>query len=150
MAIPSVKTSIMVALGELFSTIEELKTVERFRGKPIDLEVIPLPALYFYDDGEERKRNNQQQNGIIDLISVVFFLLDEGEQKPVQVFSDEADLIQARVHSLLFGTDNLRNVGIISIQEGSIHKEYPSDIFGILVMRHELEYTHKFGNAFLI
>lgn len=143
-----IKTQIMVALGEVLETITELKTVNRFKGKPIDLDVVPLPALYFYDDNETRERNNRLQNGVINLVMAVFMPIpvdDLGSQK----FSDDADIIQAKVHGVLFGADNLLpKLGVIMIQEVQVNKDYPNDEYGILILQLTLTYTHKFGDAF--
>lgn len=147
MADSPVKTNIMVALGTALTAVTELKTINRYRGKPIDLDVEPLPALYFHDEGEGRKRNNLLQLGVIDLILTVFMPIpvdDLGDQK----FSDDADIIQAKVHGIMFGTENLKNMGVLAIQEIEVAKDYPDGTYGILVMRYEMTYAHKFGNAF--
>jgi len=148
MADSPIKTQIMVALGEALEAITELKTVNRFKGKPIDLDVVPLPALYFYDDNESRVRNNRLQNGVINLVMAVFMPIpvdDLGSQK----FSDDADIIQAKVHGILFGSENLLpSLGVIMIQEEQVNKDYPNDEYGILIIQNTLTYAHKFGDAF--
>ena len=147
MADSSVKTTIMVALGEALSAITELKSVNRFRGKPVDLDEIALPALYYYDEHEERRRSNLLQDGIVTLVLSVFTAIPE-DALGTQTFSDEADTIQAKVHNILFGTNNLRFMGVKMIQEDEVGKEYPNGLYGVLTMRYTLTYTHKFGNAF--
>lgn len=146
----SIKTNIMKEIGTLLETITDLKTVRRWKGKEIDLEVIPLPALFFYDEGETRERRNISQHGLLDLYLVAFFSLplDDVDISGARAFSDDADNIQAQVHNLLFGSTNLTQLGVIMLEEGSIHKEYPNDIFSLLVMRYTLTYAHKFGDAF--
>jgi len=147
MADSPVKTTIMVALGEALSAIPELKSVNRFRGKPVDLDVIALPALYYFDEHEDRQRNNQRQNGIIDLVMSVFTAIPE-DDLGTQTFSDIADTIQAKIHGVLFGTNCLRFMGVIMVQEVSANKDYPNGLYGVLNLRYSLTYTHTFGNAF--
>jgi hypothetical protein len=147
MADSSVKTNIMVALGEALSAITELKSVNRFRGKPIDLDEIALPALYFYDETEQRRRSNRLQDGIIDLVMSVFMAIPEDELG-TQSFSDIADTIQAEIHGVMFGTKNLRFMGVKMVQEDVVTKEYPNGLYGVLTLRFTLTYTHKFGDAF--
>lgn len=147
MADVPMKTQIMVTLGEALSAIEELKSVNRFRGKPVDLDVVPLPALYYYDDQEDRQRNNLLQNGVIDLTMVVFMPISE-DDLGTQKFSDDADIIQARVHGKLYGEKCLTGLGVLQLEEVQVSKDYPNGEFGILVMQFKLTYGHAFGNAF--
>ena len=147
-----IKSQVMVALGEALSSIPELATVNRYRGKPLDLETTPLPAMFIFEvEPERRQRENRMQIGILSIALSVFFKLDLGsieEAPPEQGFIDEADSIQAKVHSLLFGTNNLTSFGVLKVEEGDVHKEYPNDTYGILIMHYQIVYGHQFGNAF--
>lgn len=139
----------MIALGTMFQTISELASVHRFRGETIDLEVVPMPALYFYENGEDRQRENRQQNGVIHLSISVFLALPltQGNQD----FSDIADIIQARIHGVLFNSSNESQalLGLVkNIQEGPVDKRYPNDTYRVLDLSFIITYGHKFGDAF--
>lgn len=142
----SVKVLLMRKLAEVLAAVPGVVSVARHQGKPIDLDTVRKPALYLYDELETRGKRNRLATGEIDLHLVVWIdLTPAGEAS----FPEVADNLQAAIHNALIGSSELRGL-VEKIEEVSVDKQYPNDLYGVLVMRFKLTYCHAWGDAFSV
>jgi hypothetical protein len=142
----SVKVQVMRKLAEVLAAVPGIASVARHQGKPIDLDTVRKPALHLYDELETRGKRNCLATGEIDLHLVVWIdLTPAGEAS----FPDVADNLQAAIHNALIGTTALRGL-VENIEEVSVDKQYPNDLYGALVLRLRLTYCHAWGDAFSV
>jgi hypothetical protein len=141
----AIKSQVMNTIKDALKTIPEVKTVERIPAKGIDLDVAPMPAIFFYDEDEDRGRRNRLATGIIDLIVFGYVPLTlEGYDD----INDVVDVMQGRIHAIM-ATDALTGQPLIqNIEEGTVHKDYPNDEYLLLIMRFKVTYQHNWGDAF--
>jgi hypothetical protein len=141
----AVKTQVMDAIKEALKTIPEVKTVERIPAKGIDLDVAPMPAIFFYDDDENRDRRNRIAIGEIQIIVFGYVpLLMEGYDD----INPLVDLIQGRIHEVMAKNAFTGQPLIQNIIEGKVHRDYPNDEYLLLIMQFTVIYSHNWGDAF--
>jgi hypothetical protein len=141
----AIKTQVMDAIKEALKTISEVKTVERIPAKGIDLDVAPMPAIFFYDDDENRDRRNRIAIGEIQIIVFGYVpLLMEGYDD----INPLVDLIQGRIHEVMAKNAFTGQPLIQNIIEGKVHRDYPNDEYLLLIMQFTVTYTHNWGDAF--
>lgn len=141
----TIKTQIMKGLKEAFETIPEVKTVFRYPTAGLDLDVVPTPVLFFYDDDEDREKRNRLMLGKLRLIVGVYLPLLTSNTVDA---SDLADTIQARIHTLMATHSVTGNPLIQMIEEQSFTKDYPNAEFILLVGVFQVYYQHKYGDGF--
>jgi hypothetical protein len=145
MADTPVKTLVMIEIGTALQTITELKKVFRWKDLPIELDNITCPSLYFYEGGpEKRTGRNRLMVGDLHLYVDVYVNVPP---KGYQDFSDEMDILQAKISNVMHTSQNLRRK-VIEYSEGPVRKLYPNDILGLLRMEFFITYAHKAGDAF--
>ncbi|MBW1953953.1 MAG: hypothetical protein JRI66_12895, partial [Deltaproteobacteria bacterium] len=84
----SVKVQVMQKLEEVLAAIPELGSVNRWHGKPIDLDRVKLPALFMFEEEETRDKRNRLAVGTIRLHLMTFIPLTPAGQVS---FNDVAD-----------------------------------------------------------
>lgn len=145
MADVAVKTNVMEAVKTALKTIPEVLTVERIPAKGIDLDVAPMPAIFFYDEDENRDRRNRVATGAVNIIVFGYIpLLMEGYKD----VNDLADLVQGRIHNVMTQHSLTGNPLIQNIVEGKVYKDYPNDEYMLLIMTFTVTYLHNWGDAF--
>lgn len=135
----------MEAIKTALKTITEAKTVERIPAKGVDLDVAPLPGIFFYDEDEKRDRRNRLAIGDVQIVVFGYIpLLMEGYTDANLI----ADTLQGRIHEVM--TQNLLTGSplISNCIEGTVHKDYPSDEYLLLIMTYTVTYQHNWGDAF--
>lgn len=140
----AIKTQVMDAIKEAFKTIPEVKTVERIPAKGIDLDVAPMPALFFYDEDENRDRRNRVAIGVINLIVFGYVPLTMEGYDDINPI---VDLLQARVHEVMAKNALTGQPLIQNILEGKVYKDYPNDEYLLLIMTFTVTYSHNWGDA---
>jgi len=147
MADVPVKTLALQVVGQALSTISEIKEVNRWRNAPVDLDGKSFPCLFFYELGEvPNPRNRLMMNEIRLIVDTYVDVPAHGYED----FSDEMDILQARIHNAIFSSQNkdvLKGL-ILECQQGPTKKEYPNDINALLRMEFFIIYGHNMGNAF--
>lgn len=145
-----VRTQVIETLKTTLETVTQLKTVERFQPRPIDLLTIPTPAAFIYDTlPEQRTRDNRYVNVSADIAIVVFIPLTASDESTGNTgFSDTADIIQAEIHDVLFSGVPSANKAITDIIEGSTEREVQGEQFGELTISLTVKYRHARGNAY--
>ena len=141
----TIKSQAMHSIKDALATIPEAKTVARVPAKGTDLDIAPLPAIFFYDDVEKRKKKNRLSEGVINLVVFAYVpLLMEGYEDA----NDIADLLQGRIHAVMM-LDLLTGSPLISkCDEGTVHKDYPNDDYLVIIMNYDITYQHNAGDAF--
>ena len=144
----TIKSALMAALETTLGTIPELKRVTRVKAWPVELDTTPLPALFFFDEGEDITWIPERAQATLSLVTWVFANLTP--KGPVS-FNDVADLMQARVHDALVSMIRPEAAGayFLKMDSESVRKDLPNDVLGVLVMTHHLTYAHVWGNSSL-
>jgi hypothetical protein len=141
----AIKTQVMDAIKEALKTIPEVKTVERIPAKGIDLDVAPMPAIFFYDEDEDRSRRNRLATGVINLIVFGYVPLTMEGYDDINPI---VDLLQGRIHEIMAKNALTGQTLIQNIEEGKVHKDYPNDEYLLLIMTFTVTYLHNWGDAF--
>jgi hypothetical protein len=142
----SIKVQAMCKLAEVLETVPGIASVQRYQGKPIDLDTLKKPALFIYDERETRGKRNRLATGEFELHLVIWCqLAAKGEAS----FPDLADNLQAAIHNALIGTTALKGL-VEKIEEVSCDKQYPNDYYGLLLLTFKLTYMHTWGDAFSV
>ena len=140
----SVKALVMQKLEEVLRGIPELGSVHRWQGGVIDLDLVPLPALYFWEEQEERQRRNRLALGVLSMHLHVYIPLSPAGAAS---FSKVADTLQGKIHNALVRTAALKGL-VENLQEGKFEPVFPNDLWGILTLTFTLTYGHAWGDAF--
>lgn len=146
MVADSIKAQVMRAVEQVLRTIPELGSVNRWEGRPIDLDTLKTPALFLFEEEEARDKRNRLAVGTIRLHLMVFISL---KPSGLASFSDMADLIQGEIHNALITTTELKGL-VENLVEGPIRREFPNDLYGALTMSFDLTYFHNWGDAFSV
>jgi hypothetical protein len=142
-----IKTLVMTAIGQAFTTITSLKSVNRWRNAPVDVDNLSFPCLFFYEIGEVPiPRNRLMMNEIRLIVDVYVDIPSKGYED----FSDDADILQAYIHNAMFSITNkeLLKGLVLECQQGPVKKEEANDTIGLLRMEFSITYGHSMGNAF--
>jgi len=142
----SIKVQAMRKLEEVLAAIPELGSVNRWHGKPIDLDRVKLPALFLFEEEEHRDKRNRLAVGEIKLHLMTFISLTPAGQVS---FNDVADNLQAKIHNALITTAELKGL-VTNLVEGMVRKEFPNDLYGVLYQDFDITYFHNWGDAFSV
>tara|TARA_R110000772_G_scaffold267971_1_gene393524 strand:- start:3287 stop:3754 length:468 start_codon:yes stop_codon:yes gene_type:complete len=145
-----IRTLAVKDLCTALSTVPDLKTIKRVQPRPIDLQVVPLPAAYIYDVlPETRARNGAWAIGKMEIAIVVFMDLTVMDASTGNLeFSDYVDVIQAKLHAALNSSTNTGNKVITELKELRAERVVSSETYGELNLTIEVTYQHKRGDAF--
>ena len=142
----SIKVQAMRKLEEVLAAIPELGSVNRWHGKPIDLDRVKLPALFLFEEEERRDKRNRLAVGEIKLHLMTFISLTPAGQVS---FNDVADNLQGKIHNALITTAELNGL-VTNLVEGMVRKEFPNDLYGVLYQDFDITYFHNWGDAFSV
>jgi len=142
----SIKVQAMRKLEEVLAAIPELGSVNRWHGKPIDLDRVKLPALFLFEEEERRDKRNRLAVGEIKLHLMTFISLTPAGQVS---FNDVADNLQGKIHNALITTAELKGL-VTNLVEGMVRKEFPNDLYGVLYQDFDITYFHNWGDAFSV
>jgi len=142
----TIKTQVLRTLEAMLREIEEVGSVHRRPPLNVDLDKVKTPALFFWEE-EERKPRNRLMLGVMRLTLAVFIRLTPGNDHGFTAFSDLADNIAGRVHSILARPAALAGKAV-NIQELTTRKALANELFGELVLIYQVTYAHSSGNAF--
>lgn len=146
MADESIKTQVMKSIGvALTETVTEAKTVARFPMVGLDLDTVPTPAIYYFDDTEDRAKRNRLMTGKIRLMVCCYIPLTTSDTVEA---ADLADTIQAKIHQAMMLHAATGNPLIQMVEEETFAKDYPNAEFILLVGVYQVFYNHNFGNGF--
>lgn len=142
----SIKVQVMHKLAEVLAGVPGIGSVNRWEGKPIDLDTLKMPALFLYEESEHRDKRNRLAVGVIKLAVMVFIPLTPAGSVS---FNDVADNLQGEIHNALIGTTVLKGL-VENIVEGEVRKEMANDLYGALYQTFDITYMHAWGDAFSV
>ena len=144
----TIKSALMAAVETVLGTIPELKRVTRVKAWPVELDTCPMPALFFFDEGEDIAWLPNRAEATLSLVTWVFANLTP---KGPSSFNDVADLMQGRVHDAMVSLIQPEKAGayFMKMDSEAVRKDLPNDVLGVLVMTHKLTYAHVWGNSSL-
>ncbi|MBW1953631.1 MAG: hypothetical protein JRI66_11210 [Deltaproteobacteria bacterium] len=142
----SIKVQVMQKIEQVLGAIPEIGSVNRWEGRPIDLDTLKMPAMFLFEEEEIRDKRNRLAMGIVKLHLMIFIPLTPAGQLS---FHDVADNIQAKIHDALLNTQELKGL-VENLQEGIFRKEFPNDLYGVLHQSFDITYCHVWGNAFSV
>ena len=143
----AVKTLTMQAIGTALATITDLKSVNRWRNAPVDLENKLMPCIFFYEIADVPLPRNRL---MMNELRLIFDIYTDVPPAGYEDFTDEMDDLQAKVHNAMFSMTNsnvLKGL-VLECQQGPAKKEYANDIVGLLRLEYFVTYAHNMGNAF--
>lgn len=140
----SVKVQALRKLKDILAGIPEISSIQRWQGRPIDLDHVKTPALFLWEEDETREKRNRLAMGLLKMQLGVFIRLTPAGAAP---FNDIADNLQGKIHNALMQSDELAGLAV-KIQEERIWKEFPNDEYGVLYLSFILTYGHAWGDAF--
>ena len=142
----TIKTQALEAIKTaLEETVTEAKKVVRFPVAGMDLDTLPVPLLFFFDDTEDRVRRNRLMTGKMRVMVCCYIPLTTSETIEAQ---DLADTIQAKIHTAMMVHAATGNPLINMVEEETFAKDYPNSEFILLVGVYQVTYQHNFGNGF--
>jgi hypothetical protein len=140
----SVKVQVMRKLKDILETIPEIGSIQRWQGRPIDLDHVKTPALFLWEEDEIREKQNRLAMSLLKLQLGVFIRLTPAGAAP---FNDVADNLQGQIHNALMQSHELAGLSV-KFQEERVWKEFPNDEYGVLYLSFILTYGHAWGDAF--
>ena len=142
----SVKVQVMRKLEEVLAAMPTVGSVNRWEGKPIDLDTVKMPALFLFEEQEDRDKRNRLAVGVVKLHLMVFIPLSPAGSVS---FNDLADNLQGEIHNALISTAEFKGL-VENLQEGVFRKEFPNDLYGVLYQSFDITYFHAWGDAFSV
>ena len=140
----SVKVQAMRKLKDILGAIPDIGSVQRWQGRPIDLDHVKTPALFLWEEDETREKRNRLAMGLLKMHLGVFIRLTPAGAAS---FNDVADNLQGKIHNALIQSTELEGLAA-KYQEERVWKEFPNDEYGVLYMSFTLTYGHAWGDAF--
>ena len=104
----SVKVQAMRKLKDILGAIPEIGSVQRWQGRPIDLDHVKTPALFLWEEDETREKRNRLAMGLLKMQLGVFIRLTPAGASS---FNDVADNLQGKIHNALMQSDRAGRVG---------------------------------------
>lgn len=140
---PTIKSQVMAAIKAELETITALKSVKRMQAANIDLDRVPKPALYLWDEREEIVRKIKVVSQA--RLTLTMFLFIELTPAGLESFNAIADSLQGEIEAAIEGLINPETGLLHSLESESISKEFPDDKLACLIMEFVIVYGHTWG-----
>lgn len=157
-----VKTTLLKALETALNNVVGLAAVYREFELPFDLEevdangeeVVPKPALFFWEAPEEVEEDNLYVRNTLHLTLATFFKLAEPDNdleiSVFQIFADEADAIAGQIQNLMQDRSRLaawQSLGLLNMIPVAQNKALANEKYGEMSLTYRLTYWHRLGDA---
>ncbi len=145
----TVKDQLMNAILAVLSGIAAFEKVDRLKTWPLNLDLVPLPAAFFFESGEDTTWHKGGLAAQVQLKLTIWIFIQLSPAGPVG-FYPTADDLQGQVHAAIVSLVQPGNPGanFYVLDSESSRDDIPNDELGVRVLTMSLKYYHSWGNAY--
>lgn len=140
----TIKKTLMAAFLDDIKAIPEIKAAYRVKSSPINLDNVPLPAVFLWDTAESITRKFPEL--AVSKLTVTLFLFIALSPAGPESFNDTGDRLQGLLYDALVAAGE-RVTQTMMIHEIRVTKDFPNDSLGVLKIDFDISFSYPWGRA---